>query len=170
MRLIAKKIGIAQSVLYYHFASKDELLKTVYEEANRMLGQARAELPPQSIFESLLKQRISFQFDHAEFVCAVLKYYLHFRMSFEKNSRGHLPEKTYLHIEEILEKAQQLGLYRFPDLQKEAKVIVHAINGFILEYFPSPLSASEKKAVIDDVADFILRALIPYKKVTYEKK
>jgi AcrR family transcriptional regulator len=166
MRLIAKKVGIAQSVLYYYFADKDDLLKAVYLDSNRLLGQRRAALPPLDIFENMLKQRIEFQFDEAESVCAVLKYYLHFRTTFKKNVRGHLPEKTYLHIEEILSLAEQKGLYQFPDLEKEAKVIVHAINGFILEYFPSPLDKQEKVTVINDIAHFILRALEPYKKVS----
>lgn len=164
MRLIAKEVGIAQSVLYYHFTNKEDLLKAVYQQSNYLLGQARAALPQLDTFEVLLKQRITFQFDHAEMVCAVLKYYLHFRTSFEKNPRGHLPEKTYLHIEEILIFAEQQHLYSFPDLEKEAKVIVHAINGFILEYFPSPIAKKEKNELVDTIADFILRALKPYKK------
>lgn len=165
MRHIANLVGIAPSVLYYYFADKDELLKEVYLHTNVVLGHLRAELPELESFEDLVKQRIAFQLDQAESVCAVLKYYLHFRTRFEKNESGHLPEKAYLHIEEILVLAEKRGLYRFPDLKKEAKVIVHAINGFVLEYFPAPLSQLERDTLIETISDFILRALKPHQKV-----
>lgn len=163
MRSLSKKIGIVSSVLYYHFVDKEALLKEVYLETNKQLGIARSQLIIPDSFEDALKQRINFQFDHAEEITAILKYYIHFRKNFAKNKRGYLPEKTYLHIEEILQLGIAKGLYNFPDLAKESKIIVHAINGFILEYFPSVITKKEQTELVSSIADFILRALRPYK-------
>jgi AcrR family transcriptional regulator len=163
MRTLAKKIGIVASVLYYHFPNKNELLKSVYLTTNKQLGIARSQLIVPSTFKNALKQRIIFQFDHAEEITAVLKYYFHFRQDFIKNSRGFLPENSYLHIEEILLLGEVKNEYSFPNMKQEAKVIVHAINGFVLEYFPSNLEESEKLEVVDGITDFIMRAISPYK-------
>jgi AcrR family transcriptional regulator len=164
IRDISKKVGVAPSVLYYHFPNKEELLKEVFNLTNTALAQARAMLKVPETFYDALKQRIIFQFDHAEEIVAVLKYYLHFRPEFQLNPRGYLPNKTYLHIEEVLELAQQKGVYNFPSIEKESKVIVHAINGFVLEYFPAKLSQKEKHSLVDSINDFILRAISPYKR------
>jgi len=162
-RNISKKVGIAPSVLYYHFLNKEDLLKQVFFTTNNALGLARSMLKLPHLFKDALKQRIHFQFDHAEEITAVLKYYLHFRLFFDRNSRGFLPEKTYLHIEEVLSLGQERGEYNFPDIEKESKVIVHAINGFILEYFPSTLSEKEQELLVDQISNFTLRAISPYK-------
>ncbi len=163
MRPIAALAGVAPSVLYHYFANKDELLRSVYLAASQELGKKRATLAHKESFEKILKSRIVFQFQHAESIVAVLKYYLHFRLDFKKNDRGHLPEKTYLHIEEVLHLGEMQGKYHFPDLEKEAKVIVHAINGFILEYFPATLSSAERSELVNSIADFVLRALEIYR-------
>ena len=51
MRAIARDVGITNAAIYYHFASKQELLETLLEEkglvpALRELQQASTELPP----------------------------------------------------------------------------------------------------------------------------
>jgi len=162
MRTLSTLSGVAPSVLYYHFSNKEDLLKSLYETTNSELGEARKALKMPDDFEHALKQRILFQFDHAEEITAVLKYYLHFRLQFIQNSRGYLPEKTYLHIEEILQLGEEKGLYNFPDRKRESRVIVHAINGFILEYFPSIMAKKEKGELVDTLSDFILRAISTY--------
>jgi len=163
MRQLAALAGIAPSVLYHYFANKDELLKAVYLDTSHELGRKRAALKPESSFKEMLKSRIAFQFQHAESIVAVIKYYLHFRKDFKTNRLGHLPEKTYLHIEEVLQAGESQGIYHFPHLGREAKVIVHAINGYILEFFPATILLTERTELVDGIADFILRALEPYR-------
>lgn len=163
MRVLAKKIGIAPSVFYYYFANKNSLLKSMYVYTNTQLGKLREQLPECISFEEMLIQRIHFQFEHAEKITAVLKYYFHFRNDFEKNERGHLPEKTYLHIEEVLLFGEASGQYKFTNLKREAKLIVHAINGFILEYYPRKLHQKEEKELVDTLSEFILRAIHSFK-------
>lgn len=165
MRAIAKHVGIVPSVIYHYYPTKDELLLQMYLRTNKQLGEVRAQLPELSTFEEQLKQRIAFQLDNAEPIVAVLKYYLLKRKDFQKNSRGHLPEKTYLHIEEILEWGVKNNIFdKHINIEKESKVIVHAINGFILEYFPSEISEDEKNELVETISDFILRALEGYRK------
>jgi hypothetical protein len=45
------------------------------------------------------------------------------------------------------------------DIPKQAKVAAHAINGFLLEYYPHIPKDSERNAVIDDIHHFIIRSL-----------
>lgn len=163
IRSLSHKVGVAPSVLYYHFSNKQELLDTMYTKTDTSLGVARSLLPQAHSFPSALIQRIHFQFDHAEEIMAVLKYYMYFRKNFQKNERGYLPEKTYLHIEEILAESEKNGEYSFPHRAEDAKIIVHAINGFLFEYYPEKIAGKEKSALVDTIQSFILRSLSPYK-------
>jgi len=163
MRPLAALAGVAPSVLYHYFANKDDLLKAVYQSANQELGKKRASLSNRKSFEDILKSRVLFQFQHAESIVAVLKYYLHFRLDFKKNDRGYLPKKTYLHIEEVLQIGESQGKYSFPHLGTEAKVIVHAINGFILEYFPTTIASTERTLLVNSITNFILNSLETYR-------
>ena len=44
-------------------------------------------------------------------------------------------------------------------LDDDAKVITHAINGFLLEYYPYMPERKEKKELIDRIYRFLIRAL-----------
>lgn len=159
MRLIARDSGIAASVIYHYFTNKDELLDAMFAYASRDLGKKRAALAPSPTAAALLAQRVEFQLDHAEAVVAILKYYLHFRDTFVKTKQGFVPETAYLHIKEVLDFGISRGEFRETDIDVEAKVITHAINGFLLEYYPYTPKDSEKKALIDSITTFILRSI-----------
>ena len=45
MRILSKESGVGLSSIYHFFKDKDILLKEVYLETNRQLGEARAQLP-----------------------------------------------------------------------------------------------------------------------------
>jgi len=163
IRDLAKDLKIAPSVIYHHFEGKSDLLESMYIAANQKLGQDRQKLDPQETLEDRLRQIITFQLQHIENIVAVLKYYLTFRKSFEQNHRGFLPEKSYLHADEILTIAQEKNEYSIPDIHMEAKIITHTINGFLLEYFPSPILKQTEQEVVDRLTHFFLRALNTYK-------
>lgn len=159
MRKLADRSGIAQSVIYHHFKNKDVLLKYLFDTTNTKLGKLRAKLPQTQTSSQMLKQRITFQIDHAEEIVAVLKYFLTYRKEFEKQNLGYVPEKAYLHIEEVLARGVKSGEFIEMDIAKEAKVITHAINGFILEYFPKKPTGKEKRELIESIHRFILRSI-----------
>ena len=159
MRGLAALVHIPTSVLYHYYPSKDELLEEVFLQTNRELGLLRQQLPEVSSAEALLKQRIHFQFDHCEDVVFVLKYYLQFRAHFQKNESGFLPEKSALHIEEVLEKGVKQGEFQLDDLLGTAKIIAHAINGFLLEYYPYNLEEEDRESLVDSIAEFIVKAV-----------
>lgn len=173
MRTISKELGMAQSVLYYYFPDKDSLLRTMFDETNTLLGKKRKALPPLRSFTRLLEQRIAFQFDQAEAVTAVLKYYLHARRTFKRQKGGgFVPEKAALHIEEILLRAQHEGVL-LPDLDiaESAKVVTHAINGFVMEYYPEMPTGHERQSLIRSIATLLYPALTgtPYRRATQKK-
>lgn len=160
MRTLAKDAGISLSVIYHHYPDKDILLKHIFDTTNTQLGLERKRLKTTNTMSDALLQRIEFQFKHIEAIVFVLKYYLHYRPSFQKNSTGFVPEKTSLHIEEVLEQGRQTGELRDDiDIVQEAKIITHAINGFLLEYFPANPKGQEKKELVRHLHAFILRSI-----------
>jgi AcrR family transcriptional regulator len=161
MRRLAEEVGISLSVAYHYFRDKNVLLKEIFDDTNLALGRERHLLKKPASAPARMRQIIDFQFDHAKEITFVLKYYLYFRDNFGKLSTGFIPAKGYKHIEEILKYGIERGEFRALDIQREAKVITHAINGFILEYFPDVPVGKEREKVIEPLCDFILRAIEP---------
>ncbi len=161
IRTLAKECGVGISSIYHFFSDKDELLKEIFDNTNKALGIAREKLPFTNSASDMLMGRIKFQFDHIENVVFLLKYYLHFRSNFLKLDNGYLPTKGYLHIEEVLEvgiKNEEFSINK-SEINKEAKVIAHAINGFLLEYYPEPPKKSELDDVTSSIHKFLMRSL-----------
>ena len=159
MRTVAGKTRIAPSVLYYYFKDKDTLLKAMFDFINTNLGIERAKLVKPKTTSAMLKQRIEFQLDHAEEIVAVLKFYLTYRRKFKKLPTGFVPDKAYLHIEEVLTYGIEKKEIEPTNIQEQAKVITHAINGFLLEYYPSIPTDREKHQLIDIIHKFLWRAI-----------
>jgi AcrR family transcriptional regulator len=160
MRTLAKEAGVALSVIYHHYTDKDQLLTEIFNYTRKNLGELRAQLPARDTAADMLYDRIVFQIDHIEDVVFILKYYIHYRTQFDRNDRGYIPVKAYLHIEEVLEHGLETGEFQLRhSVPEEAKIITHAINGFLLEYYPVEVSASEKRELASSIHDFVLRAI-----------
>lgn len=161
MRTLAKESNVGLSSIYHFFEDKDVLLKEIFDKTNIELGVARLNLPKTDSASEMLLQRIRFQFDHIEEVVFVLKYYLHFRPNFLKLDSGYIPTKAYLHIEEVLDFGLEDGefIIKRTELDKESKIIAHAINGFLLEYYPDPPVGSELDEVCESIHKFLMRSL-----------
>ena len=161
MRTLAKESNVGLSSIYHFFNDKDEILKEIFDTTNKELGIARAKLPTSGTAEDMLLDRIKYQFAHIEDVVFVFKYYLHFRPTFFKLDSGYLPTKGYLHIEEVLKVGVDNGEFSIDasEIDKEAKVIAHAINGFLLEYYPNPPKKAELEEVTVSIHKFLMRSL-----------
>lgn len=159
MREVAKKAKIAQSVIYHHFKDKDVLLKDMFDFVNTTLGEKRKNLPETPSTSEMLKQRIIFQLDHAEEIIAVLKYFITYRKTFPKFKKGFVPPKTSLHIEEVLIRGKKDGDISVSNIEEDAKVITHAINGFLIEYYPHKPKGKEKEELVNMIHTFLMRAL-----------
>jgi AcrR family transcriptional regulator len=163
MRELAYAAGVSPSVLYYYYKDKNALLKDMFDTINTKLGKERSKLPPVYSASEMLFQRISFQFDHAKEVVAVLKYYLLYRKEFKKKAHGFIPEKAYLHIDEVIDFGIKTG--EFTILDKEvAKIITHTINGFILEYYPKTPTGKEREKLITTIQTFLYTGIKHYEK------
>ena len=159
IRKLAKRLSASPSVIYYHFQNEEVLLRAMFDEINHRLGQHRALLPQLETASDTLKQRINFQLDHQQEIVAVLKYYLSFRATFPKFKNGFVPDKSALHIEEVLRLGMQTGEFVIDDLEDDAKVITHAINGFLLEYHPYIPTGQERQSLVNRIHSFLIRAL-----------
>lgn len=161
MRTLAKESGVGLSSIYHFFDDKDKILKLIFDTTGKELGIARTKLSKSKSGKEMLWDRIEFQFDHIEDVVFVLKYYLHFRPDFLKLDSGYLPVKAYLHIEEVLEVGVANGEFSISasEINKESKVIAHAINGFLLEYYPNPPKKEDLEDVILSIHKFLIRSL-----------
>ncbi|HSX32607.1 MAG TPA: TetR/AcrR family transcriptional regulator [Candidatus Saccharimonadales bacterium] len=166
MRTLSAASGIGLSSIYHFFADKDVLLKDVFDRINTELGARRRAIKPAVTVEQQLSKIIQFQFDNIEDVVFVLKYYLHFRQDFAGLPNKILPPKAYLHIEEILHRGIASGDFVLPNDQivPQAKIITHAINDFLLEYYPETPRGAARKALVADLTTFIARSL-KYKEV-----
>lgn len=161
MRILARESGVGLSSIYHFFKDKDVLLKTIYEDTNRVLGVERAKLVPLPTAKQMFEQLINFQFDHIEDVVYVLKYYLSFREHFASLPTKTLPAKSVLHVEEVLLRGMELGEFSLSgsDIGAKAKVIAHTINGYLLEYYPDIPRGAERQQIIDDIVSFSMAAL-----------
>ncbi len=161
MSIVANKSKIAKSVIYHYYKDKDMLLKEMFDHINTQLGVKRAHLPDLKTAEAKMRQIIRFQFENAPEVVTILKYYASFRDQFKaQETGGYVPTKAYLHIEEVLTFGVEKGEFQISNIAKDAKVITHAINGFVLEYYPLIPKGEELDTLIEDITNFILRALI----------
>ncbi len=159
IRDLADKVGIVPSVIYHYFINKDQLLKKMFRIVSKDLGIQRKKLHSTNTASEDLKQRIQFQFEHATQVVAILKYYLYTRDIFPAIGSGYIPEKAYLHIEEVLKKGEKNREFNCVDVKKDAKFIAHAINGFVLEYYPHVPKGENAVKLVDEIHSFILRAI-----------
>lgn len=159
IRDLADKVGIVPSVIYHYFINKDQLLKKMFRIVSKDLGIQRRKIPQTDTAGEALKQRILFQFEHATEVVAILKYYLYTRDVFPEISSGYIPEKAYLHIEEVLKKGKKNREFNCIDIKKDAKFIAHAVNGFVLEYYPHIPKGDNAEKLVEEIHSFILRAI-----------
>lgn len=159
MRALAKQTGVTQSVLYHYFESKDSLLEELFKYINTTLGIKRKALKNLKSASKMLKQRIEFQLDNAKEIVAVLKYFIYNRQLFPKLSDGFTPPKATLHMEEVLKFGKETAEFKVYNIKEQAKVMTHAVNGFILEYFPYSLRSKEKKDLINAIYTFLIKSL-----------
>jgi AcrR family transcriptional regulator len=162
VRKLAKITGLSPSHLYYYTRDTQNLFREVLEYTAKELGIHRAGLPSKDSAAEMLEQRINFQFENAEHVIYILKYYITFREVFKRNPQGYVPQTAYKHILEVLEFAEAKKEWCVVDKIKQAKVITHAINGFVLEYYPEIPDGKERARLIEDILEFLLRSLRSY--------
>mgnify|MGYP005851845993 CR=1 FL=1 len=164
MRQLAQHVGISPSVIYYYFKNKDEMLRAMYQREIKLLGAARRELSPAHLAEDRLRDLIIFQFQYAESIVAVLKYYFSNRELFAKQDFGYLPLKSTLHVEEVIEYGVAQKQWVSRDIESDARVLTHTINGYVLEYFPAEPPEQELETIVQQIVQFSLAALDPHKK------
>lgn len=161
IRILAKKGGVGLSSIYHFFEDKDQILNEIFDSTRKELGVNRSKLPNRTTAREMLKDRIEFQFVNIEDIVFVLKYYLHFRPNFLRIDSGYVPKTAYLHVEEVLELGVNTKEFTISSqsIDKESKVVAHAINGFLLEYYPHTPSGKELEELVNAIHEFLMRSL-----------
>jgi AcrR family transcriptional regulator len=156
MRQIADQASIQQSVLYYHFKSKEDMLKQAFLLAQQQIREALEQLPPLATAPALLRQRIVYHLQHGHLIIPMLRYFMAIKQAAPQEPGGYIPPQAYRHIREAIELGIEQGVYRTDTIDQDAKVIVHALNGFVMEYYPDQPYSDE---LIDSIQSFIERGL-----------
>jgi AcrR family transcriptional regulator len=161
MRRLAEETGIVQSVIYHHYKSKDILIDNLFTRIGIELGERRHLLPAPTSAREMFRQRIQFQLENATEVLFVLKYFMHNRRNFHNtDGRGFVPDGAYKHIREVLLYGMKTKEFRdVEDIDEEAKVIAHAINGFVIEYYPDIPQGKELSDLVDSIYKFLIRSV-----------
>lgn len=151
MRRLASEIGVSVSVVYYHFSDKDTLLEQIFDEVRHDLGKKRAQMDSiNTSVKARIDRQIRFQFVHAEEIVFVYRYFLHYRAKFKRNAGGYLPPRAHHHFQEILNETigQDEG-------EAVSKFLTHAINGYVLEYFPD-IQDSDIEALSSELTHLVV--------------
>ncbi len=154
MRRLAGEIGVSVSVVYYHFPDKDTLLMRVFDQVRSDLGKRRACIDPgDTSVSSRINKQIRFQLTHAEEIVFIYRYFLHYRSKFKRNNGGFLPPRAHQHFQEILS-----GRIGQNEAESISKFLTHAINGYVLEYFPD-IEDSDIETLSCELSDLAMRII-----------
>jgi AcrR family transcriptional regulator len=159
MRALGELAGIKQSVVYYYFPSKEELLRSTRINLNKQLDEGIKSLKPTKTVSEMMYQRIMFQLDHRQEIVALLQYFMGAKGDFPGTPSGHVPERAYAHMKEVIERGVAEGNYHSANPTLDAKIMTHAINGFLLEYSADESNTREDQHIAHQLTDFFERAL-----------
>jgi len=160
-RKLAEASDTGISSVYHFFSDKDAVLHELFHSVGSDLGQKRSLLPDTETASDMLWQRIRFQFDNIEDVVFVLKYYMHFRNRFKKTDSGFIPARAYQHIQEALARGVEAGEFEIDvsEIEQQAKMLTHATNGFLLEFYPLTPENDELDSLVSSIHQFLMRGL-----------
>lgn len=157
VRQISLAVGIKPSVLYHYFPDKMELLRQSFLLAQQSMRNALQLLPVVQGTADMLRQRLLFHLDNAHYIVPMLRYFMAYKEELAGEPGSYIPPQAYMHIKQAIDKGIENGDYQSPDSTTDAQVIVHALNGFVLENYP--LTKQSKSEILSTIQPFIERAL-----------
>lgn len=159
MRKVAAAVGIEASVIYSHFADKQTLLRSTRIYITSSLDEKMRGLPLAKTAYDQLKTSIYFQFTHRVLIVALLQYFMSAREDFQKTENGYVPTRAYRHMTEIIKNGIAEGRYISSEIDHNAKISTHLINGYLMEYFDHEVSEAEIDRLVETIVRFIDRSL-----------
>jgi AcrR family transcriptional regulator len=149
IRKIADRVGVAMSVVLYHFANKDELVRAVVMESFRSaieaIGPAVAAEPTAA---GKLRAYLRAQAAYIDSYRTQYMAMLDIGLSYRSPSGGRLDqldvepellgELAKLDLEAILRHGQETGEFRALDPRRTAVAVRGALNGAVLELAGDP--------------------------------
>lgn len=167
IRKIAERVGVAMSVVLYHFANKDELVRAIVTEAWRsaiatILPPVEAEPTAAGKLHAYIRANVTFVKTYRMQHMAMLDIGLSYR-----TAAGHrldqldidpelLGDLAKLDLEAILRDGQATGEFRPMDTKSVAMALRGALNGAIFEIAGDPeydaLGYAEELVTLFDLA------------------
>jgi AcrR family transcriptional regulator len=149
IRRIAERVGVAMSVVLYHFASKDELVRAMVAEGLRSalsaIGPAlAAESTAAGKLRAYIRSTAAFIDSHRTQYMAMLDIGLSYRsanggrLDQVEMDPALLAELAQLDLESILRAGQESGDFRVLDTRNVAVAVRGALNGAVLEIAGDP--------------------------------
>jgi AcrR family transcriptional regulator len=149
IRKIADRVGVAMSVVLYHFANKEELVKAIVADAYQ--GAIAAIVPPLDAestatgkLRAYIRANAAFMAAHRTQFMAVLDIGLSYRSAAGKRldelaiDPGLATELASLDLAAIIRSGQETGEFRPLDVDRTVVAIRGALNGAVLEIARDP--------------------------------
>jgi AcrR family transcriptional regulator len=167
IRKIAERVGVAMSVVLYHFANKEELVRAIATEGYRSAIEAiapalNAETSATGKLHAYIRANVAFMKSHKTQFMAVLDIGLSYRSAAgERLDQVQLEPELLedlgvLDLAALLREGQETGEFRALDTARVAVALRGAINGAVLELANDPdfdvLAYGEELVTIFDLA------------------
>lgn len=160
IRDIAKDVGIEPSAIYYHFANKEKLIKAARDDIINELRNDTLAIDTEVGASNYLREQIKYQLRHRASIVALLQYFMYAKSEFELKPGGYIPDMAYEDMVTYIRLGIREGVYpAAQNIEFNAKVIQHLVDGFLMEYFNRKLTAIQIDELTNQLADFIDSAL-----------
>jgi AcrR family transcriptional regulator len=135
---ISRRAHTVDRMLYYYFGSKEQLFRTVLEEAYEKLGHAEQQLalaatPPQEAMQELIRFTWEYYCAHPEFIRLLNSENQHRGQHLKKSTRvSQLSFPLLTILSELLERGAQAGVFRKQIDPVQIYVTIAALGYFYL--------------------------------------
>jgi AcrR family transcriptional regulator len=149
IRKIADRVGVAMSVVLYHFSSKDELVRAMVSESfvsaiDAIVPVIEAEETAAGKLRAYIRAQAAYIDSHRRQYMAMLDIGLSYRSASGGRldqldiDPGMLADLAKLDLETILRQGRESGEFRAFDTRRTAVAIRGALNGSVLEIAGDP--------------------------------
>lgn len=156
IRRVAELAGIQASVIYNYFPDKQSLMREARTYVADRLDEVRPQWHEGMTAKEYLRNVITYQFEQQEYIVAMTQYFIAVKQEFSKTTDdGYVPTAAYRHMKRLIEVGMTEDVYFSKDPAFDAKILLHLVNGFLLEYYSHEITPAERQRTINRIIAFI---------------